>query len=55
MALVLWTTAALVTWIVLWSIGAKGFDAALLAGFIVLLGATQKILEKYLPSRSQSS
>lgn len=53
MALVLWTTAALVAWIVLWSIGAKGFDAALLAGFIILLGSTQKILEKYLPGRSQ--
>lgn len=52
MAMTLWTTFALVVWIVLWAIGAKGFDAALLAGFIVLIGATIEILGKYKPGRN---
>ena len=55
MALVLWTTTALVTWIVLWAIGAKGFDAALLAGFIILIGATLQILGKYKPGAPKES
>ena len=51
MALTLWTTFALVVWIVLWSIGAKAFDAAMLLVTIVLIGATIEIVKKYLPNR----
>jgi hypothetical protein len=51
MALTLWTTFALVLWIVLWSIGAKAFDAFLLALLIIIIGATVESLKKYLPSK----
>jgi hypothetical protein len=51
MALTLWTTFALVLWIVLWSIGAKAFDAFMLAVLIIIIGATIESLKKYLPSK----
>ena len=51
MALTLWTTFGLVVWIVLWSLGAKAFDAAMLLVTIVLIGATLEILKRYLPNR----
>ena len=51
MALTIWTTFALVLWIVLWSIGAKAFDAFLLALLIIIIGATIESLKKYLPSK----
>jgi hypothetical protein len=51
MGLVLTVTAGLVVWVVLWALGAKGFDAFLLAGAIILVGASVKILSSYLPGR----
>ena len=51
MGLVLTVTAGLVAWVVLWALGAKGFDAFLLAGAIILVGASLKILASYLPGR----
>ena len=51
MSIVLWTTTALVIWLVLWSIGTKAFDAAMLAVVIILIGATIESLKKYLPNR----
>ena len=51
MGLVLTVTAGLVVWVVLWALGAKGFDAFLLAGAIILVGASLKILSGYLPGR----
>jgi hypothetical protein len=51
MGLILTVTAGLVIWIVLWAMGAKGFDAFMLAGGIILVGATLKILAGYLPGR----
>jgi hypothetical protein len=51
MGLVLTVTAGLVVWVVLWALGAKGFDAFLLAGAIIVTGATVKILSSYLPGR----
>ena len=54
MAMTLWTTTALVIWIVLWALGAKGFDAAMLAVAIIVIGATVHILKRYLPERSSS-
>lgn len=51
MGLVLTLTAGLIVWVVLWSLGAKGFDAFMLATLIVLVGACMKILAGYLPGR----
>jgi hypothetical protein len=51
MGLVLTVTAGLVVWVVFWALGAKGFDAFLLAGAIILIGASLKILSGYLPGR----
>ena len=51
MSIVLWTTAALVIWLVLWSIGTKAFDAMMLAVVIILVGATLDSLKKFLPNR----
>jgi hypothetical protein len=49
--LVLTLTVGLVVWIVLWALGAKGFDAFMLAAAIMLVGACVKILAGYLPGR----
>ena len=51
MGLVITVTAGLVVWIVLWALGAKGFDAFLLSTVIILMGASLKILAGYLPGR----
>lgn len=51
MGLVLTLTAGLIVWIVLWALGAKGFDAFMLATLIVVVGATLKIVAGYLPGR----
>ncbi|HEY4897764.1 MAG TPA: hypothetical protein VII01_16970 [Solirubrobacteraceae bacterium] len=51
MGLVITVTAGLVVWIVLWALGAKGFDSFLLATAIILVGASMRILAGYLPGR----
>ncbi len=51
MGLVLTVTAGLVVWVVLWALGAKGFDAFMLATLVIVIGATVKILSGYLPGR----
>jgi hypothetical protein len=51
MGLLLTVTAGLIVWIVLWALGAKGFDAFMLATVIILVGGCMKILSGYLPSR----
>lgn len=51
MGLILTVTAGLVVWVVLWALGAKGFDAFMLATVIILAGACVKILTSYLPGR----
>ena len=51
MALTLWTTFALTLWVVLWAIGAKAFDAFMLAVLIIVIGATIESVKRYLPSR----
>ena len=51
MALTLWTTAALVLWLVLWSLGSKAMDSAMAAIVILLIGATIHIVQRYLPNR----
>jgi hypothetical protein len=51
MGLILTATAGLVVWIVLWALGSKGFDAFMLAVVIILVGATLRMLSRYLPGR----
>jgi hypothetical protein len=51
MGFVLTVTAGLVVWIVLWALGAKGFDAFMLATLIIVIGATVRIVSGYLPGR----
>jgi hypothetical protein len=51
MGLILTATTGFVVWIVLWALGAKGFDAFMLAAAIILVGASLKILTGYLPGR----
>ncbi len=51
MGLILTVTAGLLVWIVLWALGAKGFDAFMIATVIILVGASLKILSGYLPGR----
>ena len=51
MGLVYISTLGLVIWLVLWAIGAKAFDAFMLATLIILVGATIEVLKRYLPNR----
>jgi hypothetical protein len=55
MGLVLTVTAGLIIWIVLWALGAKGFDSFMLATLITIVGASVKILSGYLPGRRSDS
>jgi hypothetical protein len=55
MGLVFATTAGLVAWIVLWSIGYSGLDSGLLALIVILLGASGRIVLRYLPGGSGRS
>lgn len=52
MALTLWTTAALVVWLVLWSLSYKAIDAMLISSLLLIVGITLHILKNYLPNRS---
>jgi len=49
MLMALATTAGLVLWIVLWSIGIKAFDAFMLTTLIILVAATVKLMLPHLP------
>jgi hypothetical protein len=51
MTYVVWTTAVLLLWIVLWSLGQKAFDAAMLSVTILLVAAMIEIAKRYLPNR----
>jgi hypothetical protein len=51
MGLVLTVTAGLILWVVLWALGAKGFDSFMLATLIIVVGASVKIIVGYLPGR----
>lgn len=51
MGLIFTVTAALILWVVLWSLDVKGFDAFMLSTVIILLAATVRLLGPYLPGR----
>jgi hypothetical protein len=51
MGLVLTVTAGLAVWIVVWALGAKGFDAFMITALVIVLGAAARLLAPYLPGR----
>ena len=51
MGFVLTVAAGLCVWIVLWALDAKGFDAFMVTTLVILLGATARMLQPYLPGR----
>lgn len=53
MGILLTTTAGLVVWIVLWSIGVKAIDGFLVTIVMVFLAVGAHILVRYVPNRSQ--
>ena len=52
MTYVVWTTVVLLLWIVLWALGQKAFDAALLSVTILPVAAMIEIVKRYLPTRN---
>jgi hypothetical protein len=49
MGLVVTAVFGFVVWIVLWSLGSKSFDAFMITTLILVVGATARILSRYLP------
>jgi hypothetical protein len=49
MGLLLATVAGLVIWIVLWAVGAKGFDAFLVTLLLIISAATARMIAPFLP------
>jgi hypothetical protein len=45
--------AGLVVWVVLWAIGAKGFDAFLITVVFLLLAAAARIVMPFLPGAAK--
>ena len=54
MLLLLTTTAGLVVWIVLWSIGVKSFDAYMITVLMIVLAATPSLFKKHSGGESGS-
>jgi hypothetical protein len=53
MGVLLTLIAGLSVWIVLWAIGAKGFDAFMITVLMLVLAAAAHLLAPYLPGRSR--
>jgi hypothetical protein len=49
MGIVLATTAGLIVWIVLWSLGAKAIDGFMITTLVILLAGTVKMVIPFLP------
>lgn len=49
MGFILAATFGFAVWIVLWALGAKGFDAFMITILIIVVGATLRILTPFLP------
>ncbi|HEV2819193.1 MAG TPA: hypothetical protein VGW11_01670 [Solirubrobacteraceae bacterium] len=49
MNLVLAITAGFIAWLVLWALGASGFDAFMVTILFALLGVTGHVLVRHLP------
>jgi hypothetical protein len=55
MFMTLAATSGLVAWIVLWSLGAKAFDAFMVTVLVLLVAATVKMVAPALSNRSDAS
>ena len=53
MGLLLTTAAGLVIWVVLWSVGAKGFDAFMVTLLLIITAATARMIAPFLPGNRQ--
>ena len=53
MGLLLATVAGLVLWIVLWAVGAKGFDAFLVTLLLIVSAATARMIAPFLPGNRE--
>lgn len=53
MGLILTTAVGLVLWVVLWAVGAKGFDAFMLTLLLVIVAATARMIFPFLPGNRQ--
>ena len=51
MGVLLTLIAGLVVWVVLWAIGAKGFDAFMITTLMLVLAAAGYMLAPHLPGR----
>lgn len=51
MGLVISIAGGMILWIVLWALGAKGFDGGLVFMIVVLLAATGRVVGKVLPGK----
>jgi hypothetical protein len=49
MGMVLATTFGMVLWIILWALFGKGLDAFLVTMVVLIVGASGRILVRYLP------
>ena len=54
MGVLLTLIAGLVVWVVLWAIGAKGFDSFLITVLLVLIAAGAHLMAPYLPGNRKS-
>ena len=55
MGAILTLIAGLVVWVVLWAIGAKGFDAFMITVVFLLLAAAAHIVAPFLPGARRDS
>ena len=53
MGLVLTATLGFTVWIVMWSLGAKSFDAFMITILILVIGATAHIVSPFLPGNRE--
>jgi hypothetical protein len=53
MGLFITTVVGLVIWVVLWSVGAKGFDAFMITLLLVVVAATARMIAPFLPGNRE--
>ncbi len=54
MKMVVYTTLAATVWIVFWALGAKAFDAFMIAIVIMLVAAAHQMIGPHLPGKRPS-
>jgi hypothetical protein len=53
MGLLITTVVGLVIWVVLWGVGAKGFDAFMITLLLIVVAATARMIAPFLPGNRQ--